>query len=75
MIFIKKYALAALGILTAFFGFMWQMTRAKHEKAVKNGIKEARKTEKKAVESMIEGMEKEDEIIQDTTSVDRNHFS
>ena len=72
---LKTYSLAILGALAAFSGFMWQLTRAKHEKALKDGIEAARETEKKATNAMIEGMEKENEVIKDNTPPDRNHFN
>ncbi len=56
---VKVYALAILGVVAAVFGFMWQLTRAKHEKALKNGVEKARKTEQKATGAMIEGLENE----------------
>jgi len=65
---IKTYALAALGVLAAIFGFMWQMTRAKHEKALKQGIEGAREVENKATDAMVEGLEAENEIKNDTTT-------
>lgn len=70
---LKTYSIAILGALAAFAGFMWQMTRAKHEKALKDGIEEARETEKKATEAMIEGVNKENEIKNDNTT-DRTSF-
>ena len=56
---LKVYALAILGVIAAVFGFMWQLTRAKHEKALKNGVEQARKTEQKATNAMVEGLENE----------------
>lgn len=70
---IKTYALAILGAFAAFAGFMWQMTRAKHEKALKRGIEEAREVENKADDAMINGLEKEDEI-KSNNAVDRSKF-
>jgi hypothetical protein len=70
---LKTYAIAILGALAAFAGFMWQMTRAKHERALKRGIQDARKVENKATDAMIEGLEKEDEIKNDN-STDRDKF-
>jgi hypothetical protein len=72
---IKSYALAILGMLAAFAGFMWQMTRAKHEEALKDGIEDARETEQKATKTMVEGLENEAKITQNDTAPDRNHFN
>jgi len=65
---LKTYALAILGGLAAIFGFMWQMTRAKHEKALKDGIEKARKVENKATDAMVEGLENEGKIQSDNTT-------
>ena len=62
---LRTYALAILGVLAAVFGFMWQMTRAKHEKALKKGIEEAREVEQKATNAMVEGLENEQKEIKD----------
>lgn len=70
---LKTYALAILGVLAAVFGFMWQMTRAKHEKALKRGIEEAREVENKATDAMIEGLENEEQIKNDN-NIDRKSF-
>ena len=70
---LKTYALAVVGVLAAVFGFMWQMTRAKHERALKRGIEEAREVENKATDAMINGLEKENEIKNDN-STDRGNF-
>lgn len=70
---LKTYALAVVGVLAAVFGFMWQMPRAKHERALKRGIEEAREVENKATDAMINGLEKENEIKNDN-STDRGNF-
>ena len=70
---IKTYALAALGAIAAFGMFMWQMTRAKHEKALKDGIEKSRKTESKATDAMIEGLDNEAKIQADR-STNRDNF-
>ena len=70
---LKTYALAILGVLAAFAGFMWQMTRASNLKAQVKREKAARTTEKKAVTEIIDGIEKENEIKNDNTT-DRNSF-
>jgi len=70
---LKTYALAALGVLAAVFGFMWQMTRAKHERALKQGIQDAREVENKATDAMIDGLEAENEIKNDN-STNRDKF-
>ena len=70
---IKTYALAILGAIASFGMFMWQMTRAKHEKALKRGIEEAREIENKATDKMINGLEAENEIKNDK-STDRKSF-
>lgn len=62
-----------LGALAAIFGFMWQMTRAKHEKALKQGIEDAREVESKATDALIEGLENE-EKIKNNNSTDRDNF-
>ena len=70
---LKTYALAILGGLAAVFGFMWQMTRAKHEKALKDGIEKSRKTESKATDKMVEGLDNEAKIQADRTT-NRDNF-
>lgn len=70
---IKTYALAALGALSAFALFMWQMTRANFKSAQLKGEKKAREVETKATEKMVEGLENEDKIKNDNT-VDRKSF-
>jgi len=65
---LKTYALAILGGLAAIFGFMWQMMRAKHEKALKDGIEKARKVESKAIDAMVEGLDNEGKIQNDNTT-------
>ena len=73
---IKTYALAVLGVLTAVFGFMWQLTRAKHEKALKKGIEEAREVENKATDAMIDGLNKEQKAEEDAkNNTNRSDFS
>ena len=44
---IKTYALAVLGAIAAFGMFMWQLMRAKHANAVRKGVEQARKVERK----------------------------
>lgn len=56
---LKTYALAILGLFAAFAGFMWQMTRAKHEKALKDGIEEAREIEHEAQDQLNKDLKKE----------------
>ena len=63
----------ALGAFAAFAGFMWQMTRANFKAAELKGQKAARDTERKAVETMIDGMEAENEIKKDN-STNRDNF-
>lgn len=70
---LKTYAIAILGALAALGMFMWQMMRAKHEKALKQGIQDAREVENKATDAMINGLEKENEIKNDN-STDRDNF-
>ena len=70
---IKTYALAALGAISAFALFMWQMTRANFKSAQLKGEKKARETESKATTAIIEGIGKEDEIKNDK-STDRKSF-
>jgi len=70
---LKTYAIAILGALAAFAGFMWQMTRAKHDKALKRGIQDAREVENKATDAMLEGLEAENEIKNDN-STNRDKF-
>ena len=70
---LKLYALIALGVLTAFFGFMWQLTRANYKGAQLDGEKAARDVENKASTAIITGVSKENEI-QNDNSTDRKSF-
>ena len=70
---LKTYALAILGAVAAFGLFMWQMTRANFKAAELKGQKAARDTERKAVETMIDGMEAENDIKKDNTT-NRDNF-
>ena len=73
---LKTYALAIVGVLAAVFGFMWQLTRAKHERALKRGIKEAREVESKATDAMIDGLENEQEAVKSAkNNTDRSDFN
>jgi len=63
----------ALGAFAAFAAFMWQMTKAKHERALKRGIEKAREVESKAADELIKGVENENKIQADNT-VDRSKF-
>ena len=73
---IKTYALAALGAIAAFGLFMWQMTRAKHERALKRGIEEARGAENKATDAMVSGLENEQQAAKDAkNNTDRSDFN
>lgn len=56
---LKLYALAALGALAAFFGFMWQMSRAGRIKDKLKGVQKAREVERDAHEALAEGLEAE----------------
>ena len=70
---IKTYALAALGAVSAFALFMWQMTRGNFNKAKLKGEKKARQTESKATKKLVEGLENEDKIKNDK-STNRKSF-
>jgi len=70
---LKTYAIAILGALAAFAGFMWQMTIAKHEKALKRGIKDAREVENKDAKATQEGLQNEAKVI--NNDIDADHFS
>jgi len=69
----KTYAIAILGALAAFAGFMWQMPRAKHEKALKRGIQDAREVENKDAKATQEGLQNEAKVI--NNDIDADHFS
>jgi Flp pilus assembly protein TadB len=56
---IKTYALAALGVLTAVFGFLWQYQRAKHENALRKGVENAREIEYDAQDQLNEDLKRE----------------
>lgn len=71
---LKTYALSILGGLAAVFGFMWQMTRAKHEKALRKGAEDAREAEQKDTKATIEGLENESKVI-NNNDIDPNHFN
>jgi len=70
---LKTYALAALAAFAAFAAFMWQMTKAKHERALKRGIEKAREVENKDAKATAEGLQNEAKVID--TDIDADHFS
>ena len=70
---LKTYALAVLGAIAAFTLFMWQITRANFKSAQLKGEKKARAVEKKAIDGMINDLDKENEIKNDDTT-DRSKF-
>lgn len=69
---LKTYALAAVGVLAAVFGFMWQLSRASHIKDKLSGEKAAREVEQKDIKATVEGLENEAKILD--SDIKPDHF-
>lgn len=62
---IKTYLLAGLAVLSGVLAALWQYQRAAFKSAALKGVKKARKTERKAVENMVEGLKNEQKAESD----------
>ena len=70
---LKNYLLAGLAVAVGLLAAVASWYRANLKSAQLKGEKKARKVEKKAVEAMVEGLDNEDKIKNDT-AVDRKSF-
>lgn len=68
---IKNYLLAALAIAVGLLAAVASWYRASLKSAQLKGSEEARETEQKATDAMVEGLESENKPI----DIDRDHFS
>ena len=71
----KSIAIAVLGFLAAVFAALMYRGKAKHEKARRKGIEEAREVEHEAMDRLSEGLQEEQEAQGEVDTTDRNHFS
>jgi len=72
---IKTYAIAALAVIAGVLAALWQYQRAAFANARLKGEKRVRKTEKKAVNAMIAGLENENEVKNDKADPNRDDFN
>ena len=73
---IKTYALAGLAILASIFYALFRSQQALRAKEKLKGQVQARKTEAKAADAMVEGLEKEREVKNaKVNTTKRDHFS
>lgn len=68
---IKNYLLAGLAVLVGVLSAVAMWYRGSLKSAQLKGSEEARKTEKKATDALIDGVENENKSI----DIDRDHFS
>ena len=72
---LKSWALAVLGAISAVFAVLWSLGKAKHEKERREAEENAREVESNAVNSMIEGLNREEEARNEETTPGRfDHF-
>ena len=69
----KAKLIAVLAFISAVFAALFYRERANYKGAQLKGEKAARDTERKAVETMIDGMEAENDIKKDN-STNRDNF-
>lgn len=70
---IKNYLLAGLAVAVGLLAAIASWYRASLKSAQLKGFEKARKTEEKAVDAMIDGIDKENEIKADNNT-DRSKF-
>lgn len=72
---IKDYLLAGLAVAVGLLSAVAMWYRGNLKSAQLKGSEKARKTEKKAVDAMIDGLEKEEKIKNETDKPYRDYFS
>ena len=72
---IKNYLLAGLVVAVGILSAVAMWYRGNLKSAQLKGSEKARKTEKKAVDAMVEGLDKEEQIKNENDKPDRNYFN
>lgn len=75
MLKLKAWAISVLGVISAILLALVYRGKAKHEKSLREASEGARETEAKAVEALIDGLQKEREAINEIDTIKRDHFS
>lgn len=69
---LKTYVIAALGIVAAVFAALFYRSKAKYEGAMRKGVEQVRKTEQKATNAMVNGLNREKEARKNAKDSIRN---
>lgn len=73
---LKLYAIAALGFIAAVFSALFYREKAKRQEGLKEGSERARKTESKATDALVKGLENEQKAVKKAKSnTKRTDFS
>jgi len=75
---IKTWLLAGLGVVSAILFGLWKASQAQRVVEKLKGIKQARETERKAAKALVDGLQREQEKVDDAKhraeSGRRDHF-